>query len=164
MEVLVVLITLAVITVVGILIFLAGRAIFEFIVEHSILKVIFIGLFALALADILGPEILFIVGVILLFKLAFYGIAWLISIIVPPEPPPDPMALYPKRRKENGEEEYKIQIDFDTYKDMFGNKYRYDRINDELIDQNNRRTKVSKVYEHDLKLTDSKDNPYDRIN
>ncbi|MCM1506441.1 MAG: hypothetical protein NC177_04815 [Ruminococcus flavefaciens] len=159
MEILVVTITLAVITGVGLLIFLAGRAIFEFIVDHACLKFIVIGLFALALADMFGPEIVLIVGGILLIKPVIYGLGWLLSPIWS-NTPSDPMTcVYPKRTEEDDE-----IFDFDTYEDMFGNKYRYDRRYGELIDKNHQRIKVSQVYEHDLELKDSKGYPYDRIN
>ena len=117
-------IAVAIATGVGILIFLAVRAIFEFIVDHSVLKVIVIGLFALTLAGMLGPEILLIVGVILLVRFVIYGIGWLVNLI-PSSPSLDPMAVAPKvRKEENDEEEYKI-IDFDTCEYMFVNKYIY---------------------------------------
>lgn len=157
MEVLVVLITLAVITVVGILVFLAGKTIFEFIIDHACLKYIVIGLFALALAGMVGPEILLLVGVILLFKLVIHGIGYIAyktSKIFPDDP--GFSILDPPKHTE---EDYEI-IDFDAYEDMFGNKYIYDREYGELIDKNHQRIKVSQVHGSDSELEDSKGNWY----
>ncbi len=162
MEVLVVLITLAVITVVGILIFLGVRAIFEFFEEHSVARFILIGLVIVSLASALEPVVLIVVGGILLIKV-LYIVGDVISDYLPDSHSHsyvDPgVCVYPKPNKEDDE-----IVDFDTYEDMFGNKYRYDRRYGELIDKNHQRIKVSQVYEHDLKLEDSKGYPYDRIN
>ncbi len=154
MEVLVVLITLAVITVVGILIFLGGRAIFEFIVEHNCLKYIVIGLFALALANMFGPIVL-VVGGILLFKCAINIIGYILGKYGPS--PPTHIPGINEKTSVNYEED-----DFDTYKSSWGEKYRYDRLNGELIDKNHQRIKVSQVYYgSDFQLKDSHGNIYD---
>lgn len=103
----------------------------------------------------LGPEILSIVGVILLVKFIPYGIGWLVSLIPSKPSPPDPMAVAPKVRKEDSE-----IYDIDTYEDDFGNKYRYDRRNGELIDKNHQRIKASKAHGYDWELEDSKGHTY----
>lgn len=138
----------------------------EYIAEHICLRNILIGLVVISLTSKLGAGVLVICGGILLIKPVIYGLAYIpyiIDRIIPGgDPQPDPMAYAPHRRtEEDNDDEI---LDFDTYEDMFGNKYRYDRSNGELIDRNHQRIKVSQVYEHDLKLEDSKGYPYDRIN
>ena len=162
MEVLVVLITLAVITGVGILIFLGVRAIFEFFEEHSVARFILIGLVVVSLASNLGPIVLVVGGGILLFKI----ICMVGSNIIEYFPNfdshsySDPMKVKPKHK---GNDEI---IDFDIYEDMLGNRYRYNRRYGELteIGKSYNHIKVSQFYDHDLTLEDSKGNSYDRVN
>lgn len=169
-------IAVAIATGVGILIFLAVRAIFEFFEEHSVARFILIGLVVVSLASELGPIVLVVVGGILLVKPLFSilaGIADFIDSLFPSHSYSDPMAVAPKVRKEDDEiidfdtyEENNEIIDSDIYKDRYGNKYKYDRRSGELIDidRNYNRIKVSQNGIYDSELEDSKGYSYDCIN